>query len=639
MPPTPEQEQIILHNPSRNGRVLAGPGTGKSWTCIELIRRLIHERPELGIRLLTFTRAATHELASNMGDPQLAIVRPSTIHSFALGLLLRNPAQSRLPTPLRIADTWEAENLIRSNLARRLRSAGFTRITKREIKKLEHEMAARWESLDPNLVLLADLDPQARNAYIGLWDIHRTVYGYTLLAELPFRAGNLIEDIGLNIEDINLLVVDEYQDLNEADIRLVALIKNEGTSILAIGDDDQSIYSFRMAAPQGILRFPDEFDNCDDYQLTLSRRCGREILEAATSMIETVPNRPRKPPLRHGENASQGKFAYLRFNNETEESRGVADLVLARHQMGVPFGDIAIFVRSQVGAWANLLIPKFQKRGIDVVETEWAASIFETEHIRRRLATIKISIDPSDSLAWWSLLKLENGIAQAFRDYIYDEARRSGEPYGSRLLSLAPEFEGSPSRQSARAAAELINRVEEEVEGLSLDNIVFGGFGWAEWVLDVIGRDHLDAEAIDLFRQVGLMIPPENGLGYFIGHLELLARDLASQSNSIRVMSLTSSKGITVDTSIVMGVEGGIIPHPRGLIEEERRLLYVGMTRATEMCVLTFAHRRRGPTARHGSINVNRPRNRSPLLDALPIGQYQDGRRFVDSMLVDAMQE
>jgi superfamily I DNA/RNA helicase len=80
----------------------------------------------------------------------------------------------------------------------------------------------------------------------------------------------------------------------------------------------------------------------------------------------------------------------------------------------------------------------------------------------------------------------------------------------------------------------------------------------------------------------------------------------------------------------IMGVEKNIIPHPRADLEEERRLLYVGMTRATDMCVLTFARRRQGPTARQGTANVNRPRGRCPLLENLPkIGDYQDGEQVI----------
>jgi DNA helicase-2/ATP-dependent DNA helicase PcrA len=525
------------------------------------------------------------------------------------------------------------DKLIRSNLARRLRSVCFGQITKKKIEKLEREMSARWGSLDPHLILFSDMDPQARNAYVGLWETHRSIYGYTLLAELPFRAGNAIEDFGLEIEDIDLLVVDEYQDLNNADIRLVHLLEDLGASVLAIGDDDQSIYSFRMAAPQGILRFPDEFNGCVDYQLTLSRRCGREILEAATSMIETVPYRGRKPRLRYGEDATKGRFLYLRFSNEREEARGVADLILSRQQMGVPLGEIAVLVRSQVNTWANLLMPELRARAIDAVEPGRAASIFKTPHIRSKLAILRLAIDPTDSLSWWALLKLENGISQQFRDYIYDEARRANASYGSTLMMLAPQFAKAPTRRSSSATTALIDRVSERIAGFNFDEIELGDEGWADWVIDFIGRDHLEDDAIALFKKVGMAVPAESGLGYFIGHLEPLVRDFAAQSDSVRIMSMTSSKGITINTCIVMGVERGIIPHPRAQIEEERRLLYVAMTRATDMCVLTFAGRRRGPTARHGAANVNRPRGRSPLLEALPIGQHQDGRLVVDALL------
>ncbi len=96
-------------------------------------------------------------------------------------------------------------------------------------------------------------------------------------------------------------------------------------------------------------------------------------------------------------------------------------------------------------------------------------------------------------------------------------------------------------------------------------------------------------------------------------------------------MTMTQSKGLTVDTAIVMGVEDGIIPmpHPKGEINEERRLLYVAMTRATDMCILSSASRRKGQIARQGTPNVNQPRHRCPLLEGLPIGDRVDGAKFV----------
>ena len=113
--PTPEQRQILAHEPSRHGRVLAGPGTGKSATVVDLIHRLLasnHGSPPR-IRLLTFTRAATAELAGKVAAQEAEVERPSTVHSFAISVLLQNPGSAPFVEPLRIADDWEQKQIIR----------------------------------------------------------------------------------------------------------------------------------------------------------------------------------------------------------------------------------------------------------------------------------------------------------------------------------------------------------------------------------------------------------------------------------------------------------------------------------------------------------------------------------------------
>ena len=637
MLPTHEQQRIIDHDPSRNGRVLAGPGTGKSWTCVALISHLSRTHQDLSVRLLTFTRAATQELAKKVGKAKLATVKPTTIHSFALSLLLRNPQAANLPQPIRIPDSWELKKLIHSDLARLLRKRGF-KVNVNKVERLEHKLSARWQSLDDKLELIADLEPQVRNAYIGLWETHRRIFGYTLLAELPYRAGNAIEDFDLNVGPIDLLIVDEYQDLNEADIKLIRLLKEKGAKALAIGDDDQSIYGFRMAAPEGIRRFQEEFGNCEDYMLTISQRCGKNILDAATMLIETSPSRPRKPSLTSRQGAEPGRFFYLRFDNEEEEIKGVADLIQARSLAGVPLGEIAVLVRSQVDTWASLLKPELDKRNINAVPTDWIESVFQTEEVRRGLARLRLVVDRTDSLAWWALLHLEKGVSQEFCDYIYSTAPQAQAKFGETLLRLHPNFPGAPTTNSARAASRLVNQLLEEINQINPNEAELDDKGWARWVIDRIGREHLSDDAIQLFEEIGKFIPAEQGLGYFLGHLEPVAQDLATQSDSVRIMNITKSKGITVNTCIVMGVERGIIPHPKGQEEEERRLLYVAMTRAANMSILTFARRRKGQTARHGAANVNRPRGRCPLLESLPIGQYRDGQEIVRELMAEANQ-
>src|SRR5712692_10037559 len=118
--PTPEQTAILGHGPDRHGRVLAGPGTGKSATLVGLVDHLLAGNPAPRIKLLTFTRAATAELAKKVSEhPAAAAERPSTIHSFSISVLLRNPGTGDFPDPLRIADKWEDDEIVRPTLARR----------------------------------------------------------------------------------------------------------------------------------------------------------------------------------------------------------------------------------------------------------------------------------------------------------------------------------------------------------------------------------------------------------------------------------------------------------------------------------------------------------------------------------------
>src|SRR6266851_1094792 len=142
--PTPEQTVILGHGVDRHARVLAGPGTGKSATLVALVNQLLSGNPAPRLKLLTFTRAATGELAKKVSEhPAAAAERPSTIHSFAISVLLRNPGTGDFPQPLRIADGWEDDQIVRPTLARR----ADVRVTR--LKNLFREMAANWESLGP----------------------------------------------------------------------------------------------------------------------------------------------------------------------------------------------------------------------------------------------------------------------------------------------------------------------------------------------------------------------------------------------------------------------------------------------------------------------------------------------------------
>ncbi|MEW6216577.1 MAG: UvrD-helicase domain-containing protein, partial [Candidatus Bipolaricaulota bacterium] len=165
--PTNEQRAIIAHDRSHHARVLAGPGTGKSTTMVALLDRLLSEDEDLRVRLLTFTRAATAELAQKAVLACEKAGLPSTVHSFAISVLLRNPGVAGLPEPIRIADSWELKTIVRPTLARR---AG---LTVDKVKKLIQEMSANWESLTKEV--LVGVPAEERTRFLGAWMEHRRV--------------------------------------------------------------------------------------------------------------------------------------------------------------------------------------------------------------------------------------------------------------------------------------------------------------------------------------------------------------------------------------------------------------------------------------------------------------------------------
>lgn len=293
---TPEQEEILHHHPDQNGRVLAGPGTGKSTTILSLGEFLQENigTPD-AVKVVTFTRAATVELTLKALEGDHAF-EPRTLHSHALSLLMSNPGLSGLPEPLRIPDEWEQRTLVQPDIARLLKSRGFDDVGVRDVRQLESEMASQWESLSGE-PLLADIDPDLRNSYLAVWNAHRNVYSYSLHAEMPLYAKQILEDHSdLNLQGLVFLIVDEYQDLNRCEIGMLEALSTLGVRILAVGDDDQSIYGFRMADPSGIVDFKEFFPAAADYSMSVSHRCGRSILDAARIVIES---RQREHPRRH----------------------------------------------------------------------------------------------------------------------------------------------------------------------------------------------------------------------------------------------------------------------------------------------------------------------------------------------------
>jgi DNA helicase-2/ATP-dependent DNA helicase PcrA len=626
--PTNEQQSLIDHPATHHGRVLAGPGTGKSATIVNLVSRLLEANPPPRIRLVTFTRAATAELARKVSEhPVAAVLRPSTVHSFAIATLLRNPGAVELPEPIRIADDWEQANIVRRSLASR---AG---VDQRTLDKLFRELAAGWESLHPEPS--AVIDPQERTRFLGAWTQHRAIFGYTMLSELPYQLRSALRNHrDLEGIDFTLLIVDEYQDLNACDLQVLRLIADRGCHILAAGDDDQSIYSMRKAAPEGIRRFPVDYPGARDYPLSIAQRFGRRIIEWACHVIEGDPTRPRRPRLTPAEGNPDGEVALLSFPGEVSEARGIARivdrLISAEH---VPAREVLILLRSDHdGQFSNPIKRELEALNIPYSDPDSVKRVLGDPINRRFLELLRLLNDESDSLAWASLLRLAPGIGDVFINRVYDYALANRIQFGAALLrEFQNHFAGYP-RSSALRAQALVADVTAWRQQVALPESTPPN-GWGAWALDLAHTEFLPPptnELQSLLTGIDTIIEPDQTFARYLGQVAPLAKDRAlATSEGARIMTLTGAKGLTVEAAIIAALEEGIVPHPDTDLAEERRLLYVGMTRPRRFLFGTWAGRRRGPTARAGRARVRQRRSHSTFLTGGPV-ESQDGNEFIE---------
>jgi DNA helicase-2/ATP-dependent DNA helicase PcrA len=576
---------------------------------------------------LTFTRAATAELAKKVSDhPAAAAERPSTIHSFSISVLLRNPGTGDFPQPLRIADNWEDDEIVYPTLARR---AGV-RATK--LDTLVREMAANWESLRPEEN--SRVDPADRARFLGAWNEHRQVYGYTLLAELPYALRHALHnhpDLDGVIYD--LLIVDEYQDLNACDLEVLRLIAERGCAIIGAGDDDQSIYSFRRAAPEGIRRFPRDYPGCANYPLSVTQRCGSRIIGWASYVIEGDPNRPTgRPRLASAEGLPAGEVALLAFDDEAAEARGVAALVrqLAERER-IPAEEILVLLRGD----HNGMFSRPIKRELDALrirysDPEVVERMLAEPANRRILEIFRLLVNRRDSLAWASLLLLTPGIGRTLSEYIYERGRAEHAQFGQALfVAYDAHFPDAP--RSATKAAALVRSVTAWLEKhpLPADE---PADGWGHWMVENAGDDVVavpSEEFVELLHVLDGLAEPDEEFGRYLSQIAPLGKDHAlAEAQGVRIMTMGGAKGLTVRATIVVGLEEGIVPRPDADLGEERRLLYVAMTRAKEYLFGTWARRRRGPTARAGAPRVDVRRRHCSFLDGGPVGS-QDGRTYL----------
>ena len=632
-----EQETAARHS-GNHVRLLAGPGTGKTLTLTRRICFLVEEMEvsPFTIRAFTFTRAAARELdqrvATALGREKSP--RVSTLHSFALHQLIKNETViTALPKPLRIADDWEERNIVQEDLKTML---NLERVA--QASALLNELSADWQSLNADDSEWELKFPNA--AFLGAWQDHRHLYGYTLRSELVYQLKRALEqrqDFELE-SPINHLLVDEYQDLNRCDLAVVQFIESRGVKLFIAGDDDQSIYGFRKAHPEGIRRFPQDYSDVSILELQICKRCGQDILAMALFVARQDYKRIEKT-VYADPTAAKGEVALLRFADQFRKAEGIANLCSALvKKHGLELSDVLILLRSdRNGVFSQLISERLATIGIPVAATTDAGNPLDTDSGRSLLSFLQLAARPADSLAWRALLKTWcPGIGPGAIESTNQIARGNGWTFAETIERVRSEpnlLTDTHRSRITKAIEDVHNQLEASFpESAREPKESYDG-------LEPLIQQAAETIIIDQGeRQAALSMLNQTGRAAGVTSVTELVRIIGAgnedieqevETGKVNILTMHRAKGLTAEAVIIAAAEDEYLPgYAQGeAIDDERRLLYVSLTRAKHHLFITYCNRRTGKQRHSGRTSGKTVRQLTRFLSNCP-HTPQDGTTF-----------
>lgn len=271
--------------------------------------------------------------------------------------------------------------------------------------------------------------------------------------------------------------------------------------------------------------------------------------------------------------------------------------------------------------------------GHDSSDPEGVSDLLAREDNRKLIAYLRLLSNREDSLAWATLIHFCPGVGPRFFEYVYESAKVAGSQFGQAFLALGSEdFDGGPQGSADRAVA----MYAETIGRLNACELPDAGDApsWTGWIDEQVQDEYLPLfsdELRELLSGVEDLIDEQQELGRFVSQVAPLGKDLAqAESGGVRFMSMASSKGLTVEATIVVGVDQALIPRHGVEIQEERRLLYVAMTRSRRDLYLTYARRRFGPQ-QHVNQGGSQLRNPTLLLEDSGVSP-QSGSAYLESI-------
>jgi DNA helicase-2/ATP-dependent DNA helicase PcrA len=613
----PNQRQAAEHN-SGPLLVIAGAGTGKTKTLAARVAALIHRGASPGrILLLTFTRRAANEMIRRagqvVGETVAAGVWGGTFHAMAHRLLRHYSQPLGLDKNFVVMDQGDSEDLlhlIRTELDLHQATSRFPQrgtllgIYSRCVnagEPLEQVLVERfpWCQRHAEAIKRVLQDFCQRKAKRALLDYDDLLLYWEQALDIPL-VGDAIASRFQHV------LVDEYQDTNPIQAAILRKLwsrmsnssrlpaktqrpTEQACSIMVVGDDAQAIYSFRGATVENILRFSEQFEGSTIVTLEQNYRSVPPILDASNAVMSGARRRFTKNLWSQRDGSL--KPALVTCGDEIEQSRYVVDRILEHREEGIPLTRQAVLFRA--GHNSDALEVELSRRNVPFVK--WGGLRFlEAAHIKDLLAFLRIVENPKDELSWMRVLQLLDGIGPGRAHQIFQRLQQGQNASHALLSWKAPAAGRKQIEDLARLWLELAGTEPEPPLVAQIESV-------RKFYTPLFEKRYEQPEMrLRDLDQLELLARQASSRASFLADLTLdppvSTGDLAGapllDEEYVLLSTIHSAKGCEWDVVYVIHVADGVIPSDRSAteaeLEEERRLLYVALTRARDRLVITF---------------------------------------------------
>ncbi len=589
--------------------IIAGAGSGKTRILVYRVANLVQKgvRPD-EILLLTFTRKAAQEMlhrASRLLDERCEKVSGGTFHSFANSILRKYAAVFKIANNFSILDQSDAEdtvNLLRTQLGyhkfkeRFPRKKAILEVISKSINKSENLESVLYNEY-PQFIEWSQEVKKIRDAYTG-YKLSKSLLDYddllVYLKDLLLKHDNIRCSLS---RKYRYIMVDEYQDTNKLQAQIVYLLASEHKNVMVVGDDSQSIYSFRGANFKNIIDFPKIFKDTKIIKLEENYRSIQPILNLTNEVIKNADEKFEKTLFTRKKGTNLPVF--VDAQDENAQSKYIADKILELREKGAELKDIAVLFRS--GWHSNDLEIELTNRNIPFIKYG-GQKFVEAAHIKDIISYLRIASNIFDAVSWHRALLLTKGVGPKIAQRVINEVIvNKNFDKNSKLIqkfkAVVDLFELLKNVDLAvDAPAKLIRMFLKYYEPLLKNK--YDDFNKRLNDLDSLERIASRYDSLEKFLTDMALDPPEKNI------IEAGRKD---KDDSILTLStIHSAKGLEWHSVFIIYCAEGHLPSYLSLenkeqIEEERRLFYVALTRAKENLFLLKPHIDRSPRSYFGT--------------------------------------